>query len=248
MTYCLAICVDKGLVFASDSRTNAGVDYVTTYRKMHFFQPASDRTFVVLSAGSLATTQAINNHLRRDLEYPPKDGINLATVRYLFEAAEYIGQVSQSVQQRYAAALAAAGFSGRVSLILGGQIRGQAPEILLIYPQGNYISASEETPYLQIGESKYGKPNLDRLLAADLPLEVVARIALTSLDATSRSNVTVGAPFEVSLLPRDALAISHHVRVGGGSSYLMDLRQAWNEGLRAALDRLPPFDWEQPEG
>jgi len=245
MTYCLAIRVEQGLVFGSDSRTHAGVDYVTTYRKMHLFQPAPDRMFVVLSAGNLATTQAVLNYLRRDLDYPPESGLNLATVRYLFEAAEYIGQLSQSAQQRSARALATAGFSGEVSLILGGQIRGQPPEIMLIYPQGNYIAASDETPYLQIGESKYGKPNLDRLLEPDLPLEVTARIALTSLDATSRSNATVGPPFEIALYPRDALVLSHHLRVEGTAPYLSHLREAWNEGLRGALSTLPPFDWER---
>ena len=160
MTYCLAIRLEQGLVFGSDSRTNAGVDYVTTYRKVHLFQPASDRLFIVLSAGSLATTQEIVYHVQRDLEYSTNTS-NLSNVRYLFEAAEYLGQVSQAVQQRHAPALHASGVSGEASLILGGQIQGQPPEIMLIYPQGNYITASDETPYLQIGESKYGKPVLD---------------------------------------------------------------------------------------
>jgi putative proteasome-type protease len=243
MTYCLAIRLDQGLVFGSDSRTNAGVDYVTTYRKMHVFQPAPDRLFVVLSAGSLATTQEIAYHVQRDLDFPG-NGVNLSNVRYLFEAAEYLGQVSQNVQQRHAPALQASGVSGETSLILGGQIQGQPPEIMLIYPQGNYITASEETPYLQIGESKYGKPVLDRFLAPDLSLEVGGRIALTSLEGTARSNVTVGPPFEIALYPRDSLAIHQHMRFEANSQYLVDLRAAWHQGLHRTLYELPVFDWE----
>ncbi len=243
MTYCLAIRLEQGLVFGSDSRTNAGVDYVTTYRKMHIFQPAPDRLFVILSAGSLATTQEIAYHVHRDLDFP-SDRLNLANARYLFEAAEYLGQVSQSVQQRHAPALQASGVSGETSLILGGQIQGQPPEIMLIYPQGNYITASEETPYLQIGESKYGKPVLDRLLRPDSSLEVGARIALTSLEGTQRSNVTVGPPFEIALYPRDSLSISQHLRFEEDAQYLANLRSAWSQGLQRTLDELPLFDWE----
>lgn len=243
MTYCLAIRLDQGLVFGSDSRTNAGVDYVTTYRKMHIFQPAPDRLFVVLSAGSLATTQEITYHVQRDLDFPA-DGVNLSNVRYLFEAAEYLGQVSQNVQQRHAPALQASGVSGETSLILGGQIQGQPPEIMLIYPQGNYITASDQTPYLQIGESKYGKPVLDRFLSPDLSLEVGGRVALTSLEGTARSNVTVGPPFELAFYPQDTLAISRHLSFEGNSPYLDNLRTAWNQGLRRTLDELPLFEWE----
>lgn len=243
MTYCLAIRLDQGLVFGSDSRTNAGVDYVTTYRKMHIFQPAPDRLFVVLSAGSLATTQEITYHVQRDLDFPG-NGVNLSNVRYLFEAAEYLGQVSQNVQQRHAPALQASGVSGETSLILGGQIQGQPPEIMLIYPQGNYITASDQTPYLQIGESKYGKPVLDRFLTPDLSLEVGGRVALTSLEGTARSNVTVGPPFELAFYPQDTLTISRHLSFEGNSPYLDNLRTAWNQGLRRTLDELPLFDWE----
>ncbi len=243
MTYCLAIRLDQGLVFASDSRTNAGVDYVTTYGKMHVLQPATDRLFVVLSAGNLATTQEIGYHIERDLEQST-NSVHLGNVRYLFEAAEYLGRVSQGVQQRHAPALHASGVSGETSLILGGQIQGQAPEIFLIYPQGNYINASNETPYLQIGESKYGKPVLDQTLQAGLSLEVAARVALISLEGTTRSNVTVGPPFEVSLYIRDSLALSHHMRFEENSDYLAELRRAVHQETQRALAALPRFSWE----
>jgi putative proteasome-type protease len=245
MTYCLGLCLDEGLVFASDSRTNAGVDYVTTYSKMHVFTPAPDRLFVLLAAGNLATTQEVINHLQRDLDHPTEVP-NLANVRYLFEAAEYIGRLSLEVQHEHGAALSSSGVSGETTLILGGQIAGQPHGLILIYPQGNYIAASPETPYLQIGESKYGKPALDRIVHHQLHLEEGARLALVSLDGTTRSNITVGPPFEIALYHKDQLAVSQRCKFEEHDPYLVQVRDGWNAGLRAAFDRLPRFDWEQP--
>ena len=242
MTYCLAVRLDQGLVFGSDSRTNAGVDYVTTYRKMHVIKPAPDRIFVILSAGSLATTQAIGNHIRRDIENT-SGGVHLGNVRYLFEAAEYLGDISQAIQQKHASALRASGISGETSLILGGQIQGHPPEIMLIYPQGNHVVASEQTPYLQIGETKYGKPVLDRFLEPETPLERGALISLISLEGTAKSNVSVGPPFEIALLPTDAFSCKH-LSFGEGAAYLEQVRTGWEHGLRRTLDSLPLLDWQ----
>ena len=247
MTYCLGLCLDDGLVVASDSRTNAGVDYVTTYSKMHVFTPAPDRLFVILSAGNLATTQEVMNHIQRDLDYP-SGAPNLASVRYLFEAAEYVGQISLQVQQDHNMALASAGVSGETTLLIAGQIQGQPHGLMMIYPQGNYITASPETPYLQIGESKYGKPALDRIARPDLSLEQGAQLALVSLDATTRSNITVGPPFEVAVYDRDAMMLRHRCRFDERNPYLVQLRETWNEGVRAAFSRLPLFDWEEKAG
>lgn len=244
MTYCVGLCLNDGLVLASDSRTNAGVDYVTTYSKMHVFAPAPDRLFVILSAGNLATTQEVMNHIQRDLDYPT-GASNLASVRYLFEAAEYVGRISLQVQQEHNAALASAGVSGETTLLIGGQIQGQPHGLMMIYPQGNYITASPETPYLQIGESKYGKPALDRIGRTDLTLEQGAQLALVSLDATTRSNITVGPPFEVAVYDRDSLTLRHRCKFDERNPYLMELRETWNEGIRAAFSRLPAFEWEQ---
>jgi len=242
MTYCLAARLNQGLVFGSDSRTNAGVDYVTTYSKMHVLSPAPDRIFVVLSAGSLATTQEIGNYIRRDIENPT-GGIHLGNVNYLFEAAEYIGNLSQSIQQKHAQALNASGFSGEVSLIIGGQILGKPPELMLIYPQGNYISASEQTPYLQIGETKYGKPVLDRFLQPETTLEMAAMTSLISLDGTARSNVSVGPPFEILLLPKDTLSCKH-LKFPENDPYLTQVHEEWEHGLRQTLYSLPQLDWQ----
>ena len=245
MTYCLAIKGEDGLIFGSDTRTSAGVDYVTSYRKMHVFSPGPDRIFVILSAGSLATTQEVVHWLTRDLE--TNDGRpSLMTVRYLFEAAYYLGQVSRSVQNQYAATLSRAGVSGETTLILGGQIGTQTHDIFLIYPQGNFIQASDDTPYLQIGESKYGKPMLDRLVRQKMSLEDAARLALVSLDATIRSNLTVGAPVDLALYRSGEFALSREFRFEADSPYFMALKNTWQQGVADLFYKLPLFDAESP--
>lgn len=246
MTYCLGICLEDGLVFASDSRTNAGVDYVTSYSKMHVFNPSPDRLFVILSAGNLATTQEVINHVQRDLDYP-SGGINLASARYLFEAAEYIGAISLKVQQDHNAALTQSGVSGETTLIIGGQIAGQPHGLMLIYPQGNYIATSPETPYLQIGESKYGKPSVDRIVSPTLSLAEGARLCLVSLDATSRSNITVGPPFEIAGYYKDSLTLGMRCKFAPDDPYLISVREAWHNGVRSAFQGLPHFNWEQQQ-
>lgn len=245
MTYCLGIAVEAGLVLASDSRTNAGIDYVTSFSKLHVLTPAPDRLFVLLSAGNLATTQEVMNRIRRDLDQPPA-GVHLGNAGYLFEAAAYVGRVSLGVQHDHGPALAESGVSAQTTLILGGQIAGQPPGLYMIYPQGNYFAASPETPYLQIGENKYGKPALDRIVRPDMSLEDAARLCLVSLDATSRSNVTVGPPFELVICPRDRLALSHRLKLTADTPLLAEISRSWNMGLRAAFEGLPRFDWEVP--
>lgn len=243
MTYCLAIRVAEGTVFASDTRTHAGVDYVTSYRKLHVFQPADDRLFVVQSAGSLATTQETLDRLRRDLD--ASDGReSLRTVQYLFEAASYVGRVCRQVQDDHAVALGKSGVSGETTLLLGGQVGSEAHGLFLLYPQGNYIQASDDTPYLQIGESKYGKPMLDRLVNPHLSLEDAARLALVSLDATVRSNVTVGAPFDFAIHRAGTTLLERQFRVHADGGDYAAMRGAWQEGLLKTFAALPRFSWE----
>ena len=243
MTYCLAIKVNKGLVFASDSRTNAGVDYITTYSKMHRFIWPDERVVILLSAGNLATTQAVVNIINKDLENPDSK-FNLRTAEHLYEAAHYIGMLSQSEQQQHEERLKKRQISGEASFILGGQIAGKNPEIYLIYPQGNYISASTETPYLQIGENKYGKPILDRVVSPSTSLEDAARCALVSLDSTMRSNISVGPPVELAIYYLDSLEEPYHQKLSLNSPLYKSLQKRWNEGLRRVFNRLPRFEWE----
>jgi len=247
MTYCVAIKVNEGLVFAADTRTSAGVDDVRTYNKLHVFEFAGERVFIVLSAGNLATTQAVLANLRRDLE-DPNAAVNLRRVRHMYDAAEYVGGLSVKAQKDTAAQMQfASSVDLRATLILGGQIQGEEPALYLIYPEGNCISTSPETPYLQLGESKYGKPILDRVIRSALPLEDAARCALVSLDSTMKSNVTVGPPLDLAILPRDALRITHTLRLDLDTPLLAQLREAWGQALMQAFRNLPRFDWELPE-
>jgi len=244
MTYCLAISLNKGLVFASDSRTNAGVDYVSTHSKMHTFIWPGERACVLLTSGNLATSQAVVNIIKNDLEEPTID-FNLRSGKHLHEVAHYVGQISQKEQSQHAGAMEKSSASAEASFIIGGQIAGQAPEIYLIYPQGNYISASPETPYLQIGETKYGKPILDRIITPSTTLEDAARCALVSLDSTIRSNISVGPPVELTIYTCDTLEEPFHLKLTLNSPMYKSLQKYWNEGLRRAFKRLPRFDWEK---
>ncbi len=243
MTYCLAIKIRKGLVFASDSRTNAGMDYVTTYSKMHVFSWPGERYITILTAGNLATTQAVLNKVQRDLEDEEAAG-NLRRSDHMFEVAHYVGLINQAEQQQHADIMKSANIQTDASFIVGGQIAGSQPEIYLVYPQGNYISASPETPYLQIGENKYGKPILDRVISADTSLEDAARCALVSLDSTMRSNISVGPPFEVAIYETGSLAEPRRLRLDLNAPLYNTLQTRWNEGLQSAFHNLPRFEWE----
>lgn len=252
MTYCVGLCLDQGLVLASDSRTNAGVDYISSYSKLHRFQPAPDRFFILLAAGNLATTQEVLSRIQRDLDQAanpnpmqPPPAVTLATVNYFFEAASYVGQVSLAVQNEHGPALRQVGASVEATFILGGQIAGQPHGLYLIYPQGNAIAATPQTPFLQIGESKYGKPALDHIVHPGLSLDDGARVCLVSLVGTARSNLTVGPPFEVAICPTGMLAASQHLRLDEDSPDLQLLTRSWVEGLRRAFQELPAFSWEQ---
>jgi putative proteasome-type protease len=243
LTYCLAIRVDEGLVFASDSRTNAGPDHVSTFSKMHIFEHTGERVVCLLSAGNLATTQAVLRNIRRDNERGK--GLRLESVRDLAEAAEYVGGLSRKEQRKHGSKDSEK-FSPEASFILGGQIAGRQQQIYLIYPEGNYISATVQTPYLQVGELKYGKPILDRIVREDLSLEVAARCALVSMDSTMRSNATVGPPVELMIYPAGALSFLQRHILREDNSYLSALRLAWQRGLEEAFERLPGLPIKRP--
>jgi putative proteasome-type protease len=243
MTYCLAITLDAGLVMASDSRTNAGVDNVSTYTKMHTFGVPGECQFILLSSGNLATTQAVINQLNRDILDDARR--NLFRVRHLFEAAEYIGELSQQIQRKNNDGVTIGGYNPEATFLLGGQIGKKPAAIYLIYPQGNYIAASPYAPFLQIGESKYGKPILDRTVYPGLSLEDAARCALVSLDSTLRSNVSVGLPLDLLIYRRDSLDEGQRLRFEMDTPYYLALKASWSQGLRQAFKGLPRFDWEQ---
>lgn len=241
MTYCVAMRLEKGLVFASDSRTSAGVDDVSIYSKMHRFETTADRVLVLLSAGNLATTQAVNSQIERDLGNP-EISRDLNGFSHLDEIAAYVGEISARVQGTYTEQSEQNGFGA--SFILGGQIGDQPANMFLVYPEGNYIAASRDKPFLQIGETKYGKPILDRIIESSISLERAGRCALVSMDASMRSNLSVGPPIELLLYSADSLDPGTYRRFDEDDAYLSRLRKAWSEGLRRLFLDLPRFDWE----
>lgn len=241
MTYCLAMRLNQGLVLCSDSRTSAGVDDLSIYSKMHRFDTAPDRLLVLLSAGNLATTQAVGNQIDRDLANP-EISRNLNGFAHLDEVAAYIGEISARIQGTYSEQSEQNGFGA--SFILGGQIGGQPADIFLIYPEGNYISASRDKPFLQIGETKYGKPILDRIIEPATSLERAGRCALVSMDASMRSNLSVGPPIELLLYSADTLDEVRYHRFDENDDYLRQLSAAWSEGLKELFMKLPRFEWE----
>lgn len=242
MTYCIAIKVNTGLVFASDSRTNAGMDHINTYSKMYAFDMPGDRCFVLLCAGNLATTQEVINLIERDIEQ--KSEHSLSTATNLFEAADYVGGLSCEVQKRHSGASQQSGVNLETTFILGGQIGSQPHEVLLIYPEGNYISSPPSRPYLQIGEIKYGKPILDRVVRPETTLGDAARCALVSLDSTMRSNVSVGAPLELAIYKSGRLQMDNRILLDVDSPFYLDVQQVWNKALIDGINSLPKFEWE----
>lgn len=243
MTYCVAVKVDDGIIFASDSRTNAGVDYVRTYSKMNTFVWSGDRVIVLLTSGNLATTQAVVNKIKRDLE-DEKAAMNLKKAKRLFDIAHYIGKLNQQEQLEHVKAFKDNSDSLAATFIVGGQIGEQDDEIYLVYPEGNYISVSPETPYMQIGETKYGKPILDRIIKGTTSLNDAARCALVSIDSTMRSNISVGPPIELAIYKANTLAEPRHLDIELNTPVFKQIQKQWGQGLQRAFLRLPKFDWE----
>ena len=237
MTYCLAIALKAGIIFVSDSRTNAGVDNVSTYSKMYVFGIPGERQLILLSAGNLATTQSVITQIKRDIKQSAAD--NLLTIQHMSEVAEYIGGISRGVQEK----ITGNGINVEANFIIGGQINGQRPVIYMVYPQGNYITTSQDTVYLQIGEDKYGKPILDRILSPESSLETAAMCGLVSMDSTMRSNLTVGPPIELTVYETDSLQPGRYYRFEEDSEYLRQLKRSWDHQVKEAFKQLPPVAW-----
>src|SRR5687767_9246514 len=236
MTYCLGIVTKRGVVMAADSRTNAGYDQVNTTRKMNTFVQQGERVFVILTSGSLSCTQSVLTLLRKDWD----KGKGLAAVPSLYDAARIIGETVRKVAQLDREALERDEYRFNVHLLLGGQVRGEPPGVYLIYPQGNPLQATEDSPYLQIGETKYGRPILDRGIRFEkTSLEEAAKYALLSLDSTMKSNVTVGPPIDLLAYETDALDVTSQRRFDADDADLTKIRMRWQQALRGAVARLP---------
>jgi putative proteasome-type protease len=240
MTYCIGILVDSGLVFLSDSRTNAGVDQIGTYRKIALFELPGERVMVAMSAGNLALSQAVIGLLREQVT----SGLpGLLSAANMAEATRHVGEALREIHRRDAAALQEHNIEFNVSMIFGGQIGLEPPRLFCIYAAGNFIEATADTPYFQIGESKYGKPIIDRVVSRSTSLAQAAKCALISMDSTIRSNLSVGLPLDLVTVQRDAWRVHSHVNIDEQHAYFRMVRTRWSESLRHAFHELPDPDW-----
>jgi putative proteasome-type protease len=243
MTYCVAMLLDAGLVFLSDSRTNAGVDQISTFRKTTVFERPGERVLVLLSSGNLAIAQGAVSLLAERIASQDGATPNLHNCPNLFEAARCVGDALRDMHKRDAEALKSQGLEFNASFIIGGQISGEPPRLFLVYAAGNFIEATPDTTYFQIGESKYGKPIMDRVTRRSMPLSEAAKCALISMDSTIRSNLSVGLPLDLVIVRRDECRVGSHVDINGDNKYFQIIRNGWGAALREAFSALPNPDW-----
>ena len=245
MTYCVAIKLDAGLVFLSDSRTNAGLDQISTFRKMIVYEKPGDRFMVLLSAGNLSISQSVREILQIEQlkETEDSEPITIWNAKSMFDAARVLGAAVRHVYERDAQALKQSGVDFNVSLIFGGQIKGEGMRLFQMYSAGNFIEATPETPYFQVGESKYGKPVLDRVLMPSLPLDEAAKCALVSMDSTLKSNLSVGLPLDLVVYEADRLQSDKVVCIDNDNPYFQMLHNNWGHKLRQVFDSLEDPVW-----
>jgi len=247
MTYCVGLRLDRGIVFASDTRTNAGVDNVSTFKKMHVWEQQGDRVLVLLSAGNLAVTQSVISILNEQVDSARQDGTpSLMSAETMFQAARMVGDAIREVHRVDGAALQAAGAFG-ASFILGGQIFGEPPRLFMVYTEGNFIETTPDTPFFQIGEHKYGKPILDRVARPGMRMGEAAKLVLLSFDSTLRSNLSVGMPIDLLIYRTDTLLVGEQRRIEAEDPYFRKLSRGWSEALRDAFANIEEYG-DEDEG
>ncbi|MEC4720305.1 peptidase [Noviherbaspirillum sp. CPCC 100848] len=240
MTYCVAIRLDSGLVFLSDSRTNAGVDQVSTFRKMTVFENPGDRMMVLMTAGNLSISQSV----RQMLNHPASTGgRSIWTANSMDEAAQIVGDAVRAVYERDARSLREFGIDFNVSLVFGGQINGERCRLFQIYSAGNFIEAQNEASYFQIGEAKYGKPIIDRVITPATSLDEAAKCALISMDSTLKSNVSVGLPLDLLIYEKDSLAVTRFVTIDEKNQYFQMIRDTWGQQLKRVFESIDDPVW-----
>jgi putative proteasome-type protease len=240
MTYCVGVKLDGGLIFASDSRTHAGVDNVASFCKMTVFERAGERVLVLLSSGDLAGTQAVIGLLnQRAAAEPP----NLWSAGTMFDVANLVADAMRDIERRDGPYLGRSGLKFNASFILGGQIAGEGMRLFRLYAEGNFIEAGNDTRFLQTGEAKYGKPILDLAITSDATLEDASKCVLVSFDSTMLSNLSVGMPIDLLCYARDSLTVSMRRRFEAGDAYFEFLRREWIAGTRRVFHELPPLVW-----
>lgn len=246
MTYCVGIKLNSGLVFMSDSRTNAGVDQISTFRKMIIYERPDDRCMVLLSAGNLSISQSVREILQSE-RIPADDGgepLTIWNATSMFDAARVLGSAVRRVYDQDGIALERAGVGFNASFVFGGQIRGEAMRLFLMYSAGNFIEATRETCYFQIGESKYGKPVLDRMITPHTPLNQAAKCALVSMDSTLKSNLSVGLPLDLLVYQDGALRSDQLVCVDEHNPYFQMIRGTWGKRLLEVFESIEDPQWD----
>lgn len=245
MTYCVAIKLNAGLVFLSDSRTNAGLDQISSFRKMMIYEKTGDRFMVLLSAGNLSISQSVREILQTTQVKDREDGeaVTIWNAKSMFDAARVLGAAVRHVHDRDGAALKRSGVDFNVSLVFGGQIKGEGMRLFQVYSAGNFIEATSETPYFQVGESKYGKPVLDRVLTPDTPLDEAAKCALVSMDSTLKSNLSVGLPLDLVVYEVDRFGTDKVVCIDENNPYFRMLHDSWGQKLRQVFDSIEDPAW-----
>ena len=244
MTYCVGMRLNKGLVFMSDTRTNAGLDNFSTSRKLFTWSVPGEKSITIMTAGNLATTQAMVSLLDERSRAVEDRDPGILNQSSMFQVARLVGATLKEVIAYSSPSGQTSNDQFSASVIVGGQIKGGQPTIFLVYPQGNFNEITEDTPFFQIGETKYGKPILDRVVAAETPLGDAVRCATMSIASTMRSNISVGPPIEISIYRRDEFRSSRHLTFEQDSRELIEMEESWSAGLRQALSALPRFEWE----
>jgi putative proteasome-type protease len=241
MTYCLGILVREGLVMIADTRTNAGLDNIATFRKLHLFERPSERAVALSTAGNLSVSQSVVSRAVEGMKNPATNEVEtIMTVPTMFAAAQLVGRAIREVHRLDGQSLEAQAGGFEVSMILGGQVKGDGMRLFMLYSAGNFIEATSDTPYLQIGEHKYGKPILDRSVTEKTELNDALKLGLISMDSTIRSNLSVGLPIDLAVIRRDGLKADVTYRIDAAEPYFHDLRERWSSALRAAHLGIPP--------
>jgi putative proteasome-type protease len=241
MTYCVGMVLNEGLVFASDSRTNAGVDHVSTFCKMTVVETPGQGVIVMLNSGNLATTQQVVSRIKQHALNQEKP---LTAHASMFNVAELVGRELRNtiaITLNQAPEQSDVDFSA--TFLVGGQLKGEAPRLFMVYPQGNFIESTVDTPFFQIGESKYGKPILDRVIQPDISMSQAIKCALVSFDSTIKSNLSVGLPIDVAMVKTGDLCVAKRHRIDAEDAYFRDLRSSWSQGLRQVFGQLPDPQW-----
>ena len=246
MTYCVAIKLDAGLVFLSDSRTNAGLDHISTFRKMIVYERPGDRFMVLLSAGNLSISQSIREILQTEQikDHDTGEPITIWNAKSMFDAARVLGSAIRRVYDRDAEALKHGGVDFNASLVFGGQVKGEGMRLFQMYSAGNFIEATRETPYFQVGESKYGKPVLDRVITPTTPLAEAAKCALVSMDSTMKSNLSVGMPLDLVVYEEGTLSSDKIVCIDHNNPYYAMMHNNWGSKLREVFDSIEDPVWD----